>query len=49
MEDTLHLPSEALKLLKRKPEIKLYFDQYGGIVKVSYKNKRKQTNKQESI
>lgn len=49
MEGTLHLPNGSLKLLRRKPRIKLYFDYYGGIVKVSYKNKRKQTNTQESI
>ena len=49
MEGTLHLPRESLKLLRRKPKIILYFDYYGGIVKVSYKVKRKQTNKQEII
>lgn len=49
MKDILHLPKESLKLLRRKPKIKLYFDYYGGIVKVSYKAKRKQTNTQENI
>lgn len=41
MEGILHLPNDSLKLLRRKPKIKLYFDYYGGIVKVSYKKPRK--------
>lgn len=49
MDGTLHLPVESLKLLKRKPKIKLYFDYYGGIVKVSYKKSHKQIKTQESI